>query len=154
MVKAVFMERVQVIDEYEAEIHSPSMQMRIPSVIALKDYVKGQRYPAFTRYNVFLRDQFRCQYCDESFHVKELTFDHVIPRSLGGQTTWDNIVAACMCCNLRKGNYRLRECGMRLNQDPYRPTTYQLQHIGRKFPPDYLHRSWADYLYWDSTLEN
>src|SRR5438067_5494163 len=62
-VKAVFLDRVSVLNEYETEVRSPSMVMRLPSVIALKDYIPAARRPAFTRFNVFLRDGFTCQYC-------------------------------------------------------------------------------------------
>ncbi len=76
-VKAVFLDRVSVISEYERKIHSPSFEMRLPSVIALKEYVPAARRPAFTRFNVFLRDHFNCQYCRGDFATNELTFDHV-----------------------------------------------------------------------------
>ena len=83
-VKAVFLDRVSVLSEYDTEVHSPSMAFRLPSVIALKDYIPSARKPAFTRFNVFLRDAFSCQYCGERFPTHDLTFDHVIPRSRGG----------------------------------------------------------------------
>ena len=83
-VKAVFLDRVSVISEYERKIHSPSFEMRLPSVIALKDYIPSARRPAFTRFNVFLRDGFSCQYCAHRHPAPDLTFDHVIPRSRGG----------------------------------------------------------------------
>ena len=75
--------------------------MKLPSVVSLKTYVKPSTNPAFTRFNVFLRDRFSCQYCGAR---DDLTFDHLLPRSRGGHTTWDNVVAACSPCNLRKGN--------------------------------------------------
>src|SRR5262245_27895467 len=84
-VKAVFLDRVNVVSEYDTEIHSPSWKMKLPSVISLKEYVHLSRRPAFTRFNVFLRDQFACQYCGYAFPTHELTFDHVIPRSRGGR---------------------------------------------------------------------
>ena len=98
-----------VLSEYETEVHSPSMTMRLPSVIALKDYIPAARQPAFTRFNVFLRDAFQCQYCGDRYPTHDLTFDHVIPRSRGGRTTWENVVTACGHCNLRKGNKLPRE---------------------------------------------
>lgn len=101
-VKAVFLDRVSVLSEYEAEVHSPTLTMRLPSVIALRDYIPAARRPAFTRFNVFLRDRFECQYCGEPRVTHELTFDHVVPRSRGGRTTWGNVVTACGPCNLRK----------------------------------------------------
>lgn len=152
-VKACFQGRVNVVAEYDHVIRSPSFEMPIPSVIALKDYVPMNRSPAFTRFNVFLRDHFRCQYCSTRFPVQSLTFDHVIPRSKGGGTSWENVVTACQKCNLKKGNRYLRDSSMRLRKEPLRPTAYQLQDAGRSFPPNFLHESWEDYLYWDSVLE-
>ena len=85
-VKAVVTDRVNVISEYEQSVRSPSFELRLPSVISLKEYVPQTRKPAFTRFNVFLRDRFACQYCGIALPSHELTFDHVIPRSKGGQT--------------------------------------------------------------------
>ncbi len=86
--------------------------MRLPSVIALKEYIPAARRPAFTRFNVFLRDAFACQYCSDRLPTHDLTFDHVIPRSRGGRTTWENVVTACGSCNLAKGSRLPRECHM------------------------------------------
>jgi len=153
-VKAVFLDRVSVLNEYETEVRSPSMTMKLPSVIALKDYIPAARKPAFTRFNVFLRDAFSCQYCNERQPAPDLTFDHVTPRSRGGRTTWENVVTACGACNLRKASSLPRECHMYPRQIPRQPTTWELQENGRSFPPNYLHESWRDYLYWDSELES
>lgn len=152
-VKAVVSERVNVVSHYDREIHSPSWHMRLPSVISLKEYIPVARRPAFTRFNVFLRDRFTCQYCGGDFASHDLTFDHVIPRALGGRTNWGNVVAACSPCNLRKGHKLLAQAGMRLLNWPTEPTSFQLQENGRSFPPNFLHQSWSDFLYWDSELE-
>ena len=152
-VKAVFLDRVNIVSEYEREIRSPSCAMRLPSVIALKRYVPLSRRPAFTRFNVFLRDRFACQYCGDAPATSELTFDHVIPKSRGGQTIWTNVVAACSDCNLVKGDRLPQECGMVPSPPPREPTNHALQRNGRSFPPNYLHESWRDFLYWDSELE-
>ncbi|MEL6233447.1 MAG: HNH endonuclease [Pseudomonadota bacterium] len=149
-VKAAFLDRVQVIAQYDMTVRSPSIELRLPSVVVLRDYVRPARMAAFTRFNLFLRDEFTCQYCGAR---GELTFDHVIPRSRGGRTTWENVVACCPPCNLRKGNKTLRQSGMRLRATPAQPSPEQLQSTGRKFPPNYLHESWMDYLYWDAELE-
>jgi 5-methylcytosine-specific restriction endonuclease McrA len=153
-VKAVFMDRVQIVSEYDRVVHSPSFEFKLPSVIALKDYVATERRPALTRFNVFLRDHFSCQYCGVDFPTPELTFDHVVPRVKGGRTTWENVVTACTICNVRKGAKSVQECGMHLFSKPYRPTAFDLQKIGRNYPPNYLHESWRDYLYWDTELES
>ena len=144
---------MNIVSEYEEEVRSPTFSMRLPSVIALKQYVPLSRRPAFTRFNVFLRDRFACQYCGDTPGTSELTFDHVIPRSRGGHTAWDNVVAACADCNLVKGNNMPQDCGMVPAVAPIEPTNYQLQSNGRSFPPNYLHESWRDFLYWDSELE-
>ncbi|MCW5724033.1 MAG: HNH endonuclease [Maricaulaceae bacterium] len=152
-IKNVFLDRVDVVSHYRETVRSPSVEMALPSVVALRDYVQQNRTPAFTRYNVWLRDGFACVYCGAG-RVHDLTFDHVIPRSRGGGTTWENIVAACAPCNLKKGGRAPREAGLSLIREPYRPTMHQLQAQGRRFPPKYLHESWLDYLYWDVELES
>ena len=149
--KAVFLERVDILSEYETQVHSPSLAMNLPSVIALKKYIRQPRYPAFTRFNLFLRDEFTCQYCGS---LDDLTFDHVIPRRLGGRTSWTNITTACAPCNLRKGGRTPHEARMHPRHRPIRPTTFELHENGRAFPPNYLHESWRDYLYWDTELES
>ena len=151
--KAVFLDRVNVVSEYDKVVHSPNWEFRLPSVIALKEYVSMGRRPAFTRFNVFLRDAFHCQYCGEHFPADELTFDHVIPRRLGGVTSWENVVAVCSPCNLKKGGVMPSRAKMWPQQKPFRPTVQDLHNNGRQFPPNYLHDSWLDFLYWDTELE-
>jgi len=152
-IKAVCLERVNIVSRYNHVVRSPTIEMRLPSVISLKEYIPLARHPAFTRFNVFLRDRFICQYCGEGFATHELTFDHVVPRSRGGRTTWSNVVTACSDCNLFKGNQLPRESGMHPRQLPREPSTQLLRENGRFFPPNYLHESWRDFLYWDSELE-
>lgn len=151
-IKAIFRQSVTVISEYDRVIRSPSWEMKLPSVLALKTYIPMERSPAFTRFNVFLRDRFACQYCGDNFKTQDLTFDHVVPRSRGGRTVWENIVAACQCCNIRKGQKLPREVKMFPIAEPKRPSIYELQEQGRAFPPDFLHESWNDFLYWDTEL--
>jgi 5-methylcytosine-specific restriction endonuclease McrA len=149
-IKATFLERVDVIAQYDREIRSPSFAMRLPSVVALRQYVKPSTHPAFTRFNLFLRDRFSCQYCGSPH---ELTFDHVVPRAYGGRTSWTNVTTACAPCNLRKGGRTPAEAHMLPRQRPFQPTSHQLQENGRGFPPHYCHETWRDYLYWDTELE-
>ena len=108
-IKAVFLERVNIVANYDRAVRSPSFEMKLPSVVSLKTFVKPSTHPAFTRFNVFLRDRFSCQYCGTR---DDLTFDHLLPRSRGGHTVWNNVVAACSPCNLRKGSMTPEEAKM------------------------------------------
>ncbi len=149
-VKAVWLDRVDIVAEYDEVVRSPTTVIRIPSVVVLKDFVKPQKRVAFTRFNLFLRDEFCCQYCGAK---GDLTFDHVVPRARGGVTSWENVVAACSSCNLRKGSRSLRQSGMTLRKPTRQPSAEELRNMGRKFRPGHLHDSWMDYLYWDAELE-
>ncbi len=152
-IKAVFLDRVNIVAEYEESINSPSFSMKLPSVIALKEYVISKRAPAFTRFNVFLRDNFTCQYCGIKQKTKDLTFDHVVPKSHGGKTSWKNVVSSCGPCNFRKGNKLSNDIGMIPLKKPFTPSQKFLKNLGRSFPPNFLHNSWLDYLYWDVSLK-
>jgi 5-methylcytosine-specific restriction endonuclease McrA len=149
-IKAVFLERVNIVALYDKAVRSPSLELKLPSVVSLKTFVRPLRHPAFTRFNVFLRDRFVCQYCGSR---EDLTFDHLLPRSRGGHTTWHNVVAACSACNLQKGGQSPQESGMWPTQMPFQPSVNDLHRNGRLFPPNYLHESWLDYLYWDTELD-
>ena len=149
-VKSVILDKVNIVSNYDREIRSPNFTMKLPSVISLKTYIKPNEYPIFSRFNVFLRDRFTCQYCPSQ---KDLTFDHLIPRSKGGETTWTNILTACSACNVKKGGKILKESGMTPRNMPKRPTVAELDNCGRSFPPNFLHESWNDFLYWDTQLD-
>jgi len=149
-VKSVFLERVSIVSNYRRKIRSPSFEMSLPSVIALKNFIKPSEHPSFTRFNVFLRDKFMCQYCGSN---SELTVDHLLPRSKGGKTDWNKVVTACSGCNAQKGGRLYDNSEMSLQQIPYQPSTEDLHRNGKNFPPNFLHKSWIDYLYWDVELE-
>ena len=117
-VKAAWLDRVAIVAEYDEVVRSPSTEIRIPSVVVLKDYVKPQKRVAFTRFNLFLRDEFSCQYCGAK---GDLTFDHVVPRAAGGITSWENVVAACSKCNLKKGPNRCTAQACRCANPPVAP---------------------------------
>jgi hypothetical protein len=102
-ITAVFKDHVSVVAEYDKWVSSPSTKLRLPSVVALRDYIPMPKRVAFTRFNVFLRDRFRCQYCGEMFSAKDLTFEHVVPRSKGGETTWTNIVGGVRLVQRQEG---------------------------------------------------
>lgn len=153
---AVVRERANVVAEYDDEVRSPTTTMKIPSVIALREYYPAPKTVAFTRFNVFLRDGFRCQYrlagClgphGEVLNARDLTFDHVKPRHLGGKTEWTNIVAACRNCNTVKDNKLIVPI-----TKPTQPSAGGLVAVKRRFPPNYLHETWLDFLYWDVEIE-
>ncbi len=118
----VWVDRVDVVAEYAATVRSPSVELKVPSVIRLRQYLRvPRRGVPFTRQNLLSRDDHRCQYCRRALHPSELTLDHVIPRSRGGTRCWENLVAACMRCNRRKGSRTPREAGMTLVKPPRRP---------------------------------
>ena len=149
-IKSAYLDRVTIVNNYDRIIKSPSFSMKLPSVIALKSYIRPISNPNFTRFNVFLRDKFMCQYCGSN---SELTFDHLLPRSRGGKTDWNNVVTACSSCNVQKGGQLYGNSEMLLQQIPYQPSTEDLHRNGKNFPPNFLHKSWIDYLYWDVELE-
>lgn len=103
-------------------VRTPTMRLAIPEVIALKLY---DRLPAaevkFTRKNIYEHYNYKCCYCGKKFPTSELNLDHVVPRSKGGKTTWDNIVTSCIKCNIKKGNNLPSESGMKLIIAPSKP---------------------------------
>jgi 5-methylcytosine-specific restriction endonuclease McrA len=152
-VSAMFKGTVEVVAQHDAVARSPSTVVTLPSVVALKRHVNVRRTPAFTRANVLLRDRHCCAYCGQKFPTHELTWDHVIPRSRGGKTSWQNIVLACAPCNVRKDDRTPDEAGMRLLWRPWKPTPEELHRAGRRFPLEHLHKGWRDFLYWDGEIE-
>jgi 5-methylcytosine-specific restriction endonuclease McrA len=103
-------------------IRSPSIRLMVPEVVLLARYDRVPCHEApFTRRNLFLRDDFTCQYCGKRWPTDRLSVDHVQPRSRGGTTTWENCVLACVGCNARKADRTLKESGLRLLRKPERP---------------------------------
>ncbi len=131
-IKALFLGRVDVVSSYNKEVHSPTTSMKLPSIIVLKDYVPPVSNPAFSRTSLLIRDKFECQYCGEHGFIPNiregvsLNMDHVIPRCKGGERNWQNIVASCHPCNLKKGSQSVAESGMNLRSKPHVPTSKEL----------------------------
>ena len=117
--------KVEVVEEYEDRtVRSVALELRVPAVIRFLHSLRGKRKDVrFSRENVYLRDRGRCQYCSTAVPRHDFTFDHVVPRALGGHTVWDNVVVSCTPCNRRKGRRTPVQAGMRLVQAPVRPTS-------------------------------
>lgn len=150
-IKVYFLDRVSIVDTYpDWVINSPSLKLHVPSIIMLRDYVKIGKGVRFSRYNLFLRDDFLCQYCQKDYSSKiyELTLDHFVPRSKGGKTVWNNSVSSCSACNTRKANHS----EMKPKKLPYKPTYYELADKRRNFPIQIPQMSWNVYLQWPEEL--
>ena len=150
-VRMLFQEKVVVVAEYEREIHSVSLTIRLPSVLRLRHYVTIKRIHQqvkFSRANIYLRDQHRCQYCGHQFPLEQLTYDHVIPVARGGLKNWENIVTCCIRCNRLKGNQLPEEASLRLLRKPKIPGGFPHKiHflLSRKRTPE----SWKNYIFWN-----
>jgi len=119
-----YLGKVDVIETWDAELRGPSATMMTPAVVRLKKgSVSTKQSVRFSRVNVFTRDKFRCQYCGDKKTLKQLNYDHVIPRVQGGKTVWENIVTSCYPCNDRKGSRTPVQAGMKLLRQPSKPTS-------------------------------
>lgn len=143
--------KIEVLEEYDYELRSTFLVVKCPAVVRLLSTFKRHRKPVkFSRVNIFGRDNYKCQYCGVSGKMSELTYDHVVPRSQGGKTTWTNIVTACGTCNGKKAGRTPEQAGMRLKKKPTRPSWMpsMMIRISHRSAP----ASWRDYLYWTSEL--
>ena len=145
----VVKERATVLEEYDKwVIRSPSISIKMPSIIMLKDYQELDGSIEFSRRNVYLRDNYTCMYCGQKFKYDDLTFDHMIPRRDGGKTKFDNIVTSCVKCNQEKG-HEYHKKPMRL---PYYPSYWELAGNRKKIPITVPHEIWKDYLFWEAEV--
>lgn len=119
----LMIERAELVEASDAVIRSEHMRLPVPQVIRLLHYVRvPHNLPLpLSRRALLLRDNYTCQYCGSQPGRENLTIDHVIPRSRGGRTEWENVVVACGACNRKKGNRTPEEAGMRLLHKPHRP---------------------------------
>lgn len=142
-IRYMVLDKVEVLHWYEEWIvHSARWSTAVPAVIALKEYQKPKRTMRLTKRNIFLRDQYVCQYCGISVKESEATLDHVLPVSLGGRASWDNLATACKPCNYKKAN----KTKMKPRQTPYRPDIWELIEKSRKKGFSLSHPSWEYYL--------
>jgi 5-methylcytosine-specific restriction endonuclease McrA len=137
-------------------IGTPGGRLRIPRVIVLLAYDRvPRRHVRFSRINIFARDAFTCQYCGQRPARSDLNLDHVVPRALGGRSTWENVVCSCVECNRRKGGRTPEQAGLRLRRLPTRPRWTPLMNL---MLSSVRHREWRPFLnvvdasYWNSEL--
>ena len=147
----LFLGKIEVV-EYSRDrtIKGVGREYPMPAVVrVLRRFRRDRVVIRFSRINIYTRDRFTCQYCGQRFLAEDLTFDHVVPRSAGGRTTWDNIVTACVPCNARKANRTPREARMTLRRRPAKPRYLPVVTVrmdGRDVPAE-----WRPY--WSAPLD-
>jgi len=163
-VALLFQAKAEVIESYDeplmtddqierAEAYGWTLVVKMPAVIRLLRQVARKKAVRFSRMNVLTRDNWTCQYCGVKLTTRKLNYDHVVPRSRGGKTVWENIVTACYPCNDRKRDKTPQQAGMRLRKTPYKPKSLPVValHIDST---DTIPGLWRSYIYWHGTLES
>lgn len=132
--------------------------IRVPRVIVLVAFDRlPRRHVRFSRINLMTRDDFRCQYCKARPARSELNLDHVVPRALGGRSTWENVVTSCIECNRKKGGHTPKQAGMKLIRKPVRPRWTPLAHL---MMSSVRYEEWRPFLnvvdasYWNAELQD
>lgn len=152
--------KVEVIEEYEDRfVHSITLEFKVPSIIRFLRKIRDRkRAIKFSRENVYARDKGSCQYCGHKVPRPEATYDHVVPRNQGGQTTWENVVICCTPCNQRKGGRTPEQAHMHLLSHPVKPKTLpdtmRLTFLFHKDIPQSWKQFIRDYQYWQGELVN
>jgi 5-methylcytosine-specific restriction endonuclease McrA len=151
------------VSEYRAQnfrredddwVRTVSTQIQVPRVIRLLGYEKLPKATVkFNRRNIFARDNNQCQYCGRKFPTTELSLDHIIPRSQGGQSTWENIVCACVSCNVRKGGRTPKQAHMSLIRKPEKPKRSPLLNLKLTHSKYQSWRTFLDNAYWSVELK-
>jgi len=159
-----FKKQAEIVESYEdIQLHSWKSAMQCPAVIRLLFFVKPNKdlkfYKPFTRKNVYERDNGRCQYCGHDVSLNKMTFDHVLPRSQNGQTSWANIVCSCLKCNIKKANKTPKEAHMTLINKPYAPkiaNDYSSGVINRikDATKSMSNKYWRQWIYWNVEMES
>ena len=147
----LFLGKVEVIEEYDTQIKSTSIVIKMPAVVRLLGAFRRKKKPVrFSRVNIYGRDKYCCQYCSKKITMGSGTYDHVVPRAQGGKTEWTNIVTSCELCNQKKGGRTPAQARMKLRKQPIRPAwvPITLVNVTKESAPD----AWASYLYWTSEL--
>jgi len=143
-IKAMFGDKVRVIKNYENRfLRSSSLTIPLPSVVMMNRFHKHPTRAKFCRRNLYIRDKFCCQYCSNMFAAADLTIDHVIPKSKGGKLIWENTVAACGPCNVKKGDRPVKPI-----TKPVKPTWYQINGAALHYDLYIPDMAWQDFLHW------
>ena len=147
-VKAYFSDKIKIVKSYEDKpLHSENFVMQMPSIVMLNRYHKLPTRAKFTRRNMFIRDNYTCQYCGTKHRQGDLTIDHVIPKSHGGRTSWTNCASACKPCNSSKSNKLIQPISI-----PYQPSYHDINRNARLFTLYIPDESWRDFLFWPEEL--
>jgi 5-methylcytosine-specific restriction endonuclease McrA len=155
--------KAEILESYDDKmLRSWSTAMNMPCVIRLLYFIKPRKnikfFQPFTRRNVYVRDHGKCAYCGSSVSLNKFTFDHVVPKSRGGSTNWNNIVCSCLKCNSKKNNRLPEEAGMKILQKPYAPLLAEdfTSSIMNKFSHItnmMNNEKWRQFIYWNVELD-
>jgi len=142
-IRYMVLDKASVIEWHDNWIvRSVNWETFVPSIIMLREYMKPKHTVRFSKGNVFLRDNYVCQYCGKSLQKKDCTLDHVQPVSQGGRTVFDNTVTACTPCNAAKGS----DTRMKPKIKPYKPAYFELVNKRRSTPFNVRHPNWLNYI--------
>jgi 5-methylcytosine-specific restriction endonuclease McrA len=146
-ITATYCGKAVAVENYDQEVHSPSITMKIPAVIRLKKFIhiayERLTFVSFTKRNVHLRDSYNCQYCSKHCERGNVGIDHIFPESRGGKSVWTNVVTCCHSCNLTKDNKTPEEAGMKLIKLPTKPKGFRTI---IKIKLGEIHDLWEKYL--------
>jgi len=145
-IRLLFLEKVEVIKEYDKKLRSRYLVIQMPAVVRLlKAFRRPRKRVKFNRTNILARDRWKCQYCNKKFSAKDLTYDHLVPKARGGTTCWTNIVTCCVYCNNKKGAKKPHEVNLKLKKKPVRPDwvpIFSISLTNRSVPEE-----WKDFIY-------
>jgi len=151
-VTLLFQDKAEVVEEYDEDIRSTYLVIKMPAVVRLVNAFRRRKKPVkFSRINIYGRDKYRCQYCNTKVTLATGTYDHVVPRAQGGKTTWTNIVTCCVKCNGQKANRTPEQAGITLKTRPIQPKSVPIQTI--KLRQQNAPSQWRDYLFWTGALD-
>jgi 5-methylcytosine-specific restriction endonuclease McrA len=142
-VRYLVLDKVEVLEWYDDwVVHSARWSTRVPAIVMLREYQKPKSSIRLSKRNIFLRDEYCCQYCGSQVTDQSATLDHVLPVSKGGKTTWENSATACKPCNYRKA----ASTKMKPKHLPYKPHFWDLVEKRKKRGFHLQHPSWSNYL--------